>query len=105
MTPCEAKLLSAAADGDRRAWDTLVDRHLEATWRRARDSGLTNEDARQVVTSVWRNVALHLPSLVFESDLEAHLAAEVSVEARRIWVRSVLEDPGSTKARGMPRSA
>lgn len=79
----ERELLAAAARGDHRAWNALVDGHIEATWRQALDAGLTAAEAGDVVASVWRNASLHLPDLAREGGLAPYLAIEVAAEAHR----------------------
>lgn len=46
-------LVLAARDGDRSAWDELVDRYGPLLWATARRHGLSRDDAAEVVRASW----------------------------------------------------
>lgn len=51
-TPVSA-LLRSAADGDRQAWDRLVDRYADLVWSICRKLGMNSEDAADAVQLTW----------------------------------------------------
>jgi len=46
-------LLRSAADGDRQAWDRLVDRYADLVWSICRKLGMNSEDAADAVQLTW----------------------------------------------------
>ncbi|MCW2778098.1 MAG: polymerase, sigma-24 subunit, subfamily [Frankiales bacterium] len=59
----EASLLRGAVDGDRAAWDGLVELHLEDVWNLVAEQGTVGQDAAQVCQVVWLRLAQQLPRL------------------------------------------
>ena len=64
-----AALVQAAADGDRAAWDALVDRYNGLVWSVARSHRLSPVDASDVVQTTWLRLVEHLDRL---QDPERH---------------------------------
>ena len=99
-------LIAAAAGGDQRAWDTLVDRLAQYVWDTARGSGLEVAAAAAVSQLCWRRLADHLDRLSTEAEVRVWLRTEVRREARALADggrgRSVPDRPGCGRR---PRSA
>ncbi|NJP93496.1 sigma-70 family RNA polymerase sigma factor [Nonomuraea sp. FMUSA5-5] len=58
-----AELLTAAADGDRSAWDELESRFGPRMWAVARACGLSPADAADAVQGTWLRLLQHLRSI------------------------------------------
>jgi DNA-directed RNA polymerase specialized sigma24 family protein len=52
-----SELVGAAAKGDQRAWQELVERFSGLVWSVARAYGLSDTDAADVVQTVWLRLA------------------------------------------------
>lgn len=64
LPPCsDAELVLRACNGDPRAWEGIVDRHLPMVNRIARSYGLSTPDREDAVQTVWLNLNRHLPRL------------------------------------------
>jgi DNA-directed RNA polymerase specialized sigma24 family protein len=84
-------LIAAAAGGDQRAWDTLVDCLAQHVWDTARGSGLDVAAAAAVSQLCWRRLADHLDGLRTEADV-------------RVWLwTAVLREAGAIADGGQPR--
>jgi RNA polymerase sigma factor (sigma-70 family) len=55
-----ALLVRAAATGDERAWESLVDRFADLVWSVARAHGLNQADAADVSQTTWLHLAEHI---------------------------------------------
>ena len=55
-----AELVRAAADGDQRSWDALVERFTGLLWGVARAHRLNANDAADVVQTTWLRLVEHL---------------------------------------------
>jgi|tagenome__1003787_1003787.scaffolds.fasta_scaffold20659930_2 RNA polymerase sigma factor (sigma-70 family) len=53
-------LVRAAADGDREAWNALVDRYIPLVWSVTRAYRLAQRDAEDVSQTVWLRLVEHL---------------------------------------------
>ncbi len=49
----DVALVASCLDGDRAAWDTLIERHGALVWCVARRAGLDDEDAADVFQNTW----------------------------------------------------
>jgi RNA polymerase sigma factor (sigma-70 family) len=78
-------LLAAAAAGDQRAWDALVQRHTSLLWSIARSYRLSNADAADVVQTTWLRLVEHLDKV---ADPE-RLAGWLATTARRECIHLV----------------
>jgi Sigma-70 region 2 len=77
-------LLDAAAGGDQKAWNALVDRYAPAVWRTLRLFGLSSDDMSDVSQIVWLRLAENLDR--FEDP--DHLATWLETTAKREALRA-----------------
>jgi DNA-directed RNA polymerase specialized sigma24 family protein len=84
---CDADVVAAAA-GDRRAWDRLVDRHAEQVWATVRGRGLDGPVAARVCQLTWLRLADHLDELATHDDV-------------RVWVGAVADREAVVAVRGL----
>jgi RNA polymerase sigma factor (sigma-70 family) len=106
-----ADLVARARQGDRRAWDEIVDRHAGMVWAVARAYGLDTQTAADVSQVTWLRLVEHLGSLRQPERLGAWLATtarresirvlklrrrEVSVEEPQLERGAVAEPPPDT---------
>ena len=82
------ELLHDALDGDRDAWDSLVDQYIDLLWWIARSYRLDDATAADVVQTVWLQLVRHGWSI---SDPE-RLAPWLATTARREAARRVAAD-------------
>jgi len=78
-----AALVHAAADGDRAAWDALVDRYNGLVWSVARSHRLSAVDASDVVQTTWLRLVEHLGRLQDPERVGAWLATTARRECLR----------------------
>ncbi|MEV0158470.1 RNA polymerase sigma factor [Nonomuraea fuscirosea] len=76
-----AELLTAAADGDRAAWDELEHRFGPRMWAVARACGLGPADAADAVQGAWLRLLQHLHDLRDPARVGGWLATTVRREA------------------------
>lgn len=88
-----AELVAWAADGDRAAWDTLVDRYTGLVWSVARAHDLTHPDAADVVQTAWLRLVENLDRLRQPERVGAWLASTTRHECLRMVRRSTRERP------------
>jgi DNA-directed RNA polymerase specialized sigma24 family protein len=79
-----AELVARARNGDRVAWDGLVDRYGGMVWAVARAHGLAARDAGDVSQVTWLLLTQHLASLRQPERLEAWLLRTATREAYRM---------------------
>jgi DNA-directed RNA polymerase specialized sigma24 family protein len=79
-----AELVARARNGDRVAWDHLVDRYGGMVWAVARAHGLDGRDAANVSQVTWLLLTQHLASLAEPERLEAWLLRTATREAYRM---------------------
>lgn len=77
-------LVAAAADGDRAAWDGLVDRFGELVWAVARSHRLSHADAADVSQTTWLRLLEHLGSIRQPDRVGAWLATTARRESLRV---------------------
>src|SRR3954451_7085335 len=99
-----AELVRAAAEGDRDAWDALVDRFNGLVWSVARSHRLSTVDASDVVQTTWLRLVEHLGRLQEPERVGAWLATTARRESLRTLRQSarvlatepeLLPDPGT----------
>ncbi len=84
-TPSDAQtLLAAAASGDERAWDELLDRHGSMIWAIARAYRLSDADAADVTQATWTALLTHLDQLKDPARVGAWLATTARRECLRL---------------------
>jgi len=88
-----ASLLARAAQGDQRAWDTLVDQHTTLLYAVARSFRLDAADAGDVVQTTWLRLVEHLDRIQDPSRLVGWLVTTARREALRVLRRSGRERP------------
>jgi RNA polymerase sigma factor (sigma-70 family) len=85
--PAEVRnLLAAAASGDERAWDELLDRFGSMIWAVARAHRLGDADAADVTQATWTALLTHLDQLKDPDRVGAWLATTARRECLR-WLR------------------
>ncbi len=81
--PSTEALLHAAAQGDQRAWDSLVDRYARLVWSVVRSFRLDDAAAHDVFQTTWLRLVEHLHRIREPDRLAAWLAQTTRNEALR----------------------
>src|SRR5262249_48592597 len=81
MEPDLAALMSAAADGDRAAWDAILRRYAGMVWTVARSFQLSKADAADVSQATWLRLVEHLHTVHDPAALGSWLATTSRREA------------------------
>jgi RNA polymerase sigma factor (sigma-70 family) len=81
-------LLKLAADGDRSAWDALVDRFGQMVWSTARSFRLDDATAKDVTQTVWLKLVENLDRIKDPERLPGWLATTCRREALRVVKQS-----------------
>src|ERR1700722_20058668 len=84
MQPHVRTLLAAAACGDERAWDGLLDRFGSMIWAVARAHRLCDADAADVTQATWTALLTHLDQLNDPDRVGAWLATTARRECLRL---------------------
>jgi RNA polymerase sigma factor (sigma-70 family) len=84
MQPHVRTLLAAAASGDERAWDDLLDRFGSMVWAIARGHRLCDADAADVTQATWTTLLTHLDQLKDPDRVAAWLATTARRECLRV---------------------
>ena len=79
-----AALVAAAAEGDRNAWDALVERYGDLVWSVARAHGLDRADAADVSQTTWLRLVQNLRRLREPERVGAWLATTARRESARL---------------------
>jgi RNA polymerase sigma factor (sigma-70 family) len=82
--PVVTDLVTKAANGDRQAWDALVDRYAPLIWSICRRHRLDNADAEDVGQAVWLHLVEHLGSLRDPAALPGWLTTTTRRECCRV---------------------
>jgi RNA polymerase sigma factor (sigma-70 family) len=82
--PVVIGLVTRARNGDRQAWDELVDRYAPLIWSICRRHRLEAADAQEVAQVVWLNLVDHLDSLRDPAALPGWMATSTRRECGRI---------------------
>jgi RNA polymerase sigma factor (sigma-70 family) len=88
------ELLDAAAKGDQRAWDVLVDRYSSLLWNITRQFRLSPADAADVVQTTWLRLLENLGKIADPERLPGWLGTTARREAMRVARRGDLPRPG-----------
>ena len=82
--PAAADLMTRARNGDKQAWDALVERHAPLIWSICRRHGLGDADAENVGQNVWLKLAGQLEKIRLPATLPGWLATTTRRECGRI---------------------
>ena len=77
-------LVTRARNGDKQAWDALVDRYAPLIWSICRRHRLGRADAEDVGQSVWLQLVSHLDTIRDPAALPGWLATTTRRECRRV---------------------
>jgi RNA polymerase sigma factor (sigma-70 family) len=91
-------LVRAAADGDKAAWDALIERFARLIWAIARTHGLSVADADDVSQTTWLRLAEHLATLRDPDRVGLWLAVTARNESMRMLKRARRDIPFDTLA-------
>ena len=80
LQPSDADVAAAAA-GDRRAWDRVVDRHADQVWATVRGRGLDGPLAGRVCQLTWLRLTDHLHELATHDDIREWVGIVADREA------------------------
>jgi RNA polymerase sigma factor (sigma-70 family) len=86
-------LATRARNGEKQAWDTIVERYSPLTWSICRRHQLDDADAEDVGRAVWLQLASQLADLPAPAALPGWLAATTRRECRRV-LRARCGPPG-----------
>ena len=78
-----ARLVRRAAEGDRWAWERLVDQYSRLIWAMTRDFKLVESDANDVAQATWLRLLEHIDRL----ENPACIASWLAITARRECLR------------------
>jgi len=92
------QLLRRAADGERQAWDELVDRYARLVWSVARSFGLDDATASDVSQTVWLRLVEHCTAIRQPERLASWLATTTRREALRVLHGQRRQQPSETVA-------
>jgi RNA polymerase sigma factor (sigma-70 family) len=84
LQPDVRTVLAAAASGDERAWDELLDRFGSMIWAIARAHRLCDADAADVMQATWTALLTHLDQLKDPDRVGAWLATTARRECLRL---------------------
>ena len=97
-------LVTRATNGDKRAWDDLVERYAPLVWSICRRRQLSETDANEVQQSVWLQLVSQLGKIRDSVALAAWLAAATQRECGRVRnaapgprARGPVPDPGASR--------
>ena len=82
--PAAADLVARARNGDKQAWDALVERYAPLIWSICRRHGLGDADAEDVGQNVWLKLAGQLEKIRLPAALPGWLATTTRRECGRI---------------------
>ena len=81
--PDVASLVRRAAEGDRRAWEGLVDQYGRLIWSITADFKLIESDAADVVQTTWLRLLQHIDRIQYPDRVGSWLAATARNECLR----------------------
>jgi len=81
--PDIARLVQRAAEGDRLAWERLVDQYARLIWAMTRDFKLVESDAADVAQATWLRLLEHIDRLEYPARVGSWLAATARNECLR----------------------
>ena len=91
--PTVVDLVTRARDGDKDAWDELVERYAPLLWSVCRRYRLSPADAEDVGQSVWLRLVEHLPGLRESAALPGWIATTTQRECYRLLRASSRVEP------------
>ena len=77
------RLVQRAAEGDRWAWERLVDQYARLIWAMTRDFRLVESDAADVAQATWLRLLEHIDRLEYPDRVGSWLAATARNECLR----------------------
>src|ERR1700689_4105244 len=86
-TPDIARLVRGAADGDRRAWERLVDQYARLIWSITTEFKLIESDAADVAQTTWLRLLEHIDRIQYPDRVGSWLAATARNECLRSLAR------------------
>lgn len=95
--PVVTGLVTRARNGDRQAWDQLVDRYASLVWSICRRHRLEAADAHDAAQTVWLNLVDHLDSLRDPAALPGWLATTTRRECLRVVTATQKSERAETK--------
>ncbi len=98
--PSFATLVTRARDGDKQAWDELVERYAPLVWSICRRYRLSRPDADGVGQSVWLQLVGQLGALPDPAALPGWLATTTQRECRRLLPAAGRQAPGQVPDSG-----
>ena len=78
-----ARLVRGAAEGDRRAWERLVDQYARLVWSITGEFRLVESDAADVSQTTWLRLLEHIDRLEYPDRVGSWLAATARNECLR----------------------
>ena len=81
--PDIARLVRGAADGDRRAWERLVDQYARLIWAITAEFKLAESDAADVAQTTWLRLLEHIDRIEYPDRVGSWLAATARNECLR----------------------
>lgn len=81
--PDIAQLVHGAAEGDRRAWERLVDQYARLIWAITAEFNLTESDAADVTQTTWLRLLEHIDRIEYPDRVGSWLAATARNECLR----------------------
>lgn len=97
-------LIAAAGNGDRAAWNALVEQFMPLVWATARGHRLSDADAADVVQTTWLRLVEHLDRINEPERVGAWLATTARRESLRLIASSARTSP-SDEVGEVPDSA
>ena len=82
--PVAADLVTRARNGDKQAWDALVERYAPLIWSICRRHGLGDTDTEDVGQNVWLKLVNQLETIRVPAALPSWLATTTRRECGRI---------------------
>jgi len=89
------RFVAAAAAGDHRAWDALVDCYAEDVWATARAHGLAEDEAADVSVLVWLRLADSLAAIGEDAEVGPWLRAVACEAACDVVLRGPTHGAGA----------
>ena len=83
FAPDVASLVRRAAEGDRHAWEGLVDQYARLIWSITVDFKLTESDAADVAQTTWLRLLEHIDRIQYPDRVGSWLAATARNECLR----------------------
>ncbi len=88
------ELMRRAADGNRTAWERLVDLNAKPVWAASRDFRLTEDEFREVFQTTWLQLLERLGRREYPDDVGSWLVATARTEClRSLKARTIVPKP------------